>query len=212
MTTANPTRFVISMIVLLSASGFASPQTKKTGVTLSSVLSREHVLSLVPWAVHEKGLLCVISERTVTLDHETGPVRVMTIYSHDASLLTKVFELQSLDAYVSAYPLGESESRLFMASTGGSAYHFRVFEYRDGKVHQVLEASSKGMPEIIIDPNERELVIVTHMEFADGEWKRTADSSADVYKWNGKAYDKLGTVPWAKRLQCLSRESCAALK
>ena len=56
-------------------------------------------------------------------------------------------------------------------------------------------------PEFTIDENERESILITDMELVNGQWTRgAAVATTDIYKWNGAAYDKVGPVPWAKRL------------
>jgi len=112
---------------------------------------------------------------------------------------------------VNLYPLGELGARLFTSWVGGSAYHIRVFAYEDGHVRQVLDAASRGMPEVTIDDQEREAILVTHMEMKDGQWSR-GEGTTDVYKWNGKTYDSSRTVSWRDRFQCVANATCTSVK
>jgi hypothetical protein len=138
--------------------------------------------------------------------------KALDIYQNTGSSVKRIFEFETPDTLLNMYPLGELDARLVTTWIGGSAYHIRGFAYIDGGVRQVLDAGSRGMPEVIIDKNEQEAILVTHMQMKNGQWGRNPDATTDIYKWNGKAYNKVGTVPWAKRLQCVSREPCALLK
>ena len=182
----------------------SSCQKNKESATLFSALrAGEELISVVPWSVGDETLLCVVVQRDVTLtSRDTLPVRVLTIYRKREAALKKLFEDEPGDAFLEMHPLGEQDARLFTAWTGGSAYHFRVLAFVNGQVKQVLEESSRGMPEITIDENERESILFTDMELVNGQWTRgAAVATTDIYKWNGAAYDKVGPVPWAKRLQ-----------
>jgi hypothetical protein len=76
---------------------------------------------------------------------------------------------------------------------------------------QVFERGSRRTPEVLFDDVGRESLLFTDMEMVGGEWRSSAGRTT-VFKWDGKAYETIGTVPWAQRLQCLSKESCAFLK
>jgi hypothetical protein len=89
---------------------------------------------------------------------------------------------------------------LFVAWTAGSAYHFNVFAAVGGKIKQVLETSSRGMPEIFIDGTENESILVTKKILVNGEWRRTDDSTTDIYSWDGEKYELVRDVPWSARL------------
>lgn len=76
---------------------------------------------------------------------------------------------------------------------------------------QVLDEGSKLAPELMYDDKGRESVLISESVLENGHWT-AANGTTTVYKWNGQGYEKIGTVPWVKRLQCLSKESCASLK
>ena len=181
----------------------ASCQKDRGSATLfGAVRAGEELISVVPWSVGDETLLCVVVQRDVTLtSRDTLPVRVLTIYRKREAALKKLFEDETGDALVELHPMGEQDARLFTAWTGGSAHHFRILAFVNGHVKQVLEESSRGMPEITIDENERESILFTDMELVNSQWTRGAVATTDIYKWNGAAYDKVGPVPWAKRLQ-----------
>src|SRR6266446_9935910 len=182
----------------------ASCQKDRGSATLfSAVRAGEELISVVPWSVGDETLLCVVVERATKFwTPDTWPVRVMTIYRKRGAVLKKLFEDDKADALLEMHPMGEQDARLFTAWTGGSAHHFRVFAFVNGQVKQVLEESSRGMPEITIDENERESILFTDMELVNSQWTRGArNATTDIYKWNGAAYDKAGPVPWVKRLQ-----------
>jgi len=190
--------YAVALLVASSAVG----QDDRGTVPLSSILPTKGVLSIVPWSVSGGDLVCVVSQKP----NKGGPVAVLTtktlsIYRKRGSRLMRIYRFQTPDTLLNMFPLGELDARLLTTWTGGSAYHIRAFAYVDGRVQQVLEAGSRGMPEVIIDENERESILVTQMQMTSGQWSRTPTSETDIYRWNGKTYEKVGPVPWAKRFQ-----------
>ena len=174
---------------------------QKQGVTLSAISTQQKVIAVVPWSVADSELLCVFTEIRITSQGETGPARMMTVYRQDKSLLTKIFAEGTGDSFMNAFPLGESSDRLFVGWVSGSAHHFAAYAYIDGAVKKVLEAASKGMPEIEYDENMRESILVTNFDLRNGQ---LSPMSTDIYRWNGRVYDKIEGVPWAKRFQFLA--------
>jgi len=136
---------------------------------------------------------------------------VLTIYREDGTKLAKVFRFETPDSILNVYPLGDYNGRLFTTWVGGSAYHLRVFAFVDGQVKQVLDEGSKVAPELIYDDQGQESVLVTAPVMENGKWTSTSGTTT-VFKWNGHGYDMIGSVPWAKRLQCVSTEVCESLK
>jgi hypothetical protein len=145
-------------------------------------------------------LLTVVDERTVTVGHETGPIRVLSVYRKEDTGLVRIFSYETLDAFAAAFPLNETGGRLFVAWTAGSAYHFAVYASTAGSVKQILEGSSRGMPEFVINQGEHESILITKKMFVNGEWRRTDQSTTDVYSWDGAKYEAQRDVPWKDRL------------
>lgn len=188
-------------VVAISALIVVNAQDNNQAVTLSAISAHQKVIAVVPWSVAESELLCVFTETRINSQGQTGPVRLMTVYRRQKSLLTKIFAEGSGDSFMNAFPLGEFSDRLLVGWVSGSAHHFAAYAYANGAVKKVLESGSKGMPEIIYDQNMRESIMVTNLDFRGGEWSPV---STDIYRWNGKLYDKTEGVPWAKRFEVLS--------
>jgi hypothetical protein len=192
-------RMTISWILLFSVTMAAKAQKKSDATTLSSISSQQKVIAVVPWTVSDGDLVCIFTQIKITSQGQSGPARRMTIYRQNNTLLTKVFEEGSGDSFMNAFPLGESSDRLLVGWVSGSAHHFAAYAYLDGTVKKVLETGSKGMPEIIYDQNMQESILVSSLDLRDGQWRPI---STDIYRWNGKSYDKIiQSVPWAQRFQ-----------
>jgi len=168
----------------------------------------ENLLALVRWRVpgSEGHLLCEVLQEAAA-----SPSRVLTVYRDDGAKLSKLFRFETPDSILNVYPLGDYNGRLFTTWVGGSAYHLRIFAFMDGQVKQVLDEGSKIAPELIYDAQGQESVLVTTPVMENGKWIATTGTTT-VFKWNGHGYDRIGTVPWAKRLQCVSTEACESLK
>jgi hypothetical protein len=199
-----PVRLYCALILLISSAAIAQERAKTSGYSPRG----ESLLALVQWRIagRDGHLRCEVLQEAANLH-----TRVLTIYRENGNNLAKIFSFQTPDSILSVYPLGDYNGRLFTTWAGGSAYHFRVFAFVDGKVKQVLDEGSKLAPELMYDDQGRESVLISESVLENGHWT-AAGGTTTVYKWNGQGYEKIGTVPWAKRLQCLSRESCASLK
>jgi hypothetical protein len=169
------------------------------------------VLALAQWRVAGKlgRLLCQVSQQSANADR--SPIRILSIYREEGAKLPKVFNFETPDSLLNMYALGDYNSRLFTTWIGGSAYHLRVWAFVDGQVKQVLDEGAKIAPEFLYDDQGRESVLITDPAMENGKWTAT-NGTTTVFKWDGQGYEKIGTVPWLKRLRCLSKESCASLK
>jgi hypothetical protein len=200
--------FWFSLTLIVSAT--VAQELPKTATSYPS--RGEKLLASVRWRVtgKEGHLLCGVSEKPAASDASL-PTRILTIFREDGTKLVRVFKFETPDSVLNMYPLGDYNGRLFTTWVGGSAYHLRVFAFVDGKVKQVLDEGTRIAPEFLYDSQGQESVLVSAPDIENGKWT-AAIGTTTVFKWNGQSYDKIGTVPWAKRLQCLSKESCGSLK
>ncbi len=197
----NLTHILAIGFLLLASIPFASGQNVPDAAMM---VQRERILSVATWDTGEDDLLCIVSEGThQTAGGQSLPARVLTVYQKEGKRFNKIFERSTADTFISAYPLSESGGRFFTSWTGGSAYHFEVLAYVNGKVKEVLNVSSRGMPEIVIDGNEQESFLITHMNLTNGTWSRRSESVTDIYRWTGEMYEKTGTAKWAERFKQL---------
>lgn len=172
----------------------------------------ENPLAVVRWrtAGKEGHLLCVVTqEESGTVD--ALPTRTLTIYREEKSKRTYLFKYETPDSVLSVYPLGDYDARLVLTWVGGSAYHVQVLAFLDGQVKQVLNEGSKLPPELIYDERGRESILLTEAKIDGGKWTAKSGTTT-VFQWSGRTYDKIGVAPWPKRLQCLTKESCALLR
>jgi hypothetical protein len=191
-------------VLLTCLVGAVGAQRVAESTTLSAVLESHKLLSLTRWSVKGARLLCVVSSPKGEKDER------LSMYREENEQLTELLSRDG-DLILSMYPLGSYDNRFLVAWSGGSAYYFTIYAFEKGQVHEVLNESSRSMPEILQDESGKESVFFTEERFESGRWT-PRNGTTDVFKWNGKAYDKLGRVPWAKRLQCVSKEACASLK
>lgn len=198
-----------ALTLLTSFMAVAQGQTSSSP-TVSSP-GGEKLVGMARWRVAGKQgrLLCQVSEQSA--EAERSPMRVLSVYREERAELARIFNFETPDSLLNIYALGDYDGRLFTTWVAGSAYHLRVWAFVGGQVKQVLDEGTKMAPEFLYDDQGRESVLITEPVMENGKWAST-NGTTTVFKWNGQSYDKLGTVPWAKRLQCLSKESCASLK
>jgi hypothetical protein len=172
----------------------------------------ESLRALARWRVMGKDakLVCVVSEAAASKTDEL-PTRSLRIYREEASGLVELYKFETPDSVINIYPLGDFNARLVVTWVGGSSYHLRILAFLEGQVKQVFDEGSKLSPEFLYDDKGRESVLLTEPSFENGRWTAT-NGTTTVFMWHGQSYEKIGTVPWVKRLQCLSKESCASLK
>lgn len=199
-----PMRLCCALMLLISSAAIAQERARTSGDSPR----RDNLLASVQWRVagRDGHLRCEVSQEADNLH-----TRVLTIYREDGNNLAKIFSFETADSVLSLYPLGDYNGRLFTTWVGGSAYHFRVFAFIGGQVKQVLDEGSRLPPELMYDEQGRESVLISEPVMENGHWTAT-NGTTTVYQWNGQAYTKIGAVPWAKRFQCLSKDSCASLK
>ena len=200
--------FSLTFLVLLVA--VAQGQ---TGARLPIIGSfGEKVLALAPWRVAGKQghLFCQVSQHPAS-DDDRSPMRVLTIYREEEADQARIYDFRTSDSLLNVYALGDYDGRLFTTWVAGSAYHLRIWAFVDGIVKQVLDEGTKIVPEFLYDDLGRESILITDPGMENGKWT-VKSGTTRVFKWGGQSYEKIGTVPWRKRLQCLSKESCASVK
>jgi hypothetical protein len=176
------------------------------------VVGETNLVAAVRWRVAGKQghLRCEVGEQASVVKDD-GIMRTLTIYRELDGKLAKIFTFETPDSLLNVYPLGDYDARLFTTWVGGSAYHVRVFTVIDGQGKKVLEQGTKVAPEVLYDEQGRETVLINAPNTENGKWTMV-NGTTTVFKWSGEKYETIGTVPWAKRFQCLSKESCAMLK
>lgn len=207
--TATKVAGFLALVLLLLTAAAAQEPTKSA---VSYVPHGESLRAFAHWRVTGKDgrLLCVVSETAANRADEL-PTRWLRVYRESSSGLVPLYKFATPDSVISIYPLGDYGARLVVTWVGGSAYHLRILAASEGQVKQVFEKGSKLLPEFLYDDEGRESLLITEPMMENGKWT-VANGTTTVFKWDGVSYDKIGTVPWAKRLQCLSKESCASLK
>jgi hypothetical protein len=170
-----------------------------------------HIIAQAPWRVAGKQghLLCQVSQQST--DTDRSPLRILSIYREEGVERAKILNFETPDSLLNMYALGDYNGRLFTTWVAGSAYHLRIWAFVDGQAKQVLDEGAKIAPEFLFDDQGRESLLITDPVMENGKWT-PVNGTTKVFKWNGQGYEKIGTVPWVKRLQCLSKESCASLK
>ena len=166
------------------------------------------VKSIVNWQADiDLEVVCVLTEKPDSTGNSL-PERRLTFYKKDKDRMQKLFEFETVDYPISVYPLTGGGGRLFTTWTGGSAYHFYVFAFVDGKIKQVLESGSKQPTEFLLDKNGNEIILVTQTTRVED--KKTKESieipyNTQIFKWNGSKYTLIKTVPWQARLQYVQK-------
>jgi hypothetical protein len=162
--------------------------------------SRKKIIALAPWRVSSKEghLFSEVSQKQT--NGHNGRLRVLTIYREEGNKLVKILSFETPDSLVNMYQIGDYNGRFLTTWVAGSAYHLRVWAFVDGRVKAVFDQGTKLLPELVYDDQGRESVLVTDPVMENGKWTPT-NGTTTIFKWNGEAYGKIGTISWAKRFQ-----------
>ena len=189
------------LALLLPFSGVAQEPPRNAADAITSANGK--VVAQAPWRVSGKEghLVCKVSQKETS-----SSIRELTIYGADGA---KLLTFETPDSLASMYQIGDYNGRFVTLWMGGSAYHLRLWSFVDGRVKSVLDQGAKLPPELVYDDQGKESVLITDPVIENGKWT-AAKGTTTVFKWNGESYGKVGTVPWARRFQCVSAESCTS--
>jgi hypothetical protein len=101
-----------------------------------------HVL----WPNQNANVICEVHEQRSSSDEL--PIRELSFIDSHGRHITAI---QTADRFLSMYPIGDKNALFVTVWVGGSAYHVRVFTWKDNKPYCILDDGSKTFPEIIFD-------------------------------------------------------------
>lgn len=174
-------------------------------VPLSKILRDESLEAMTHWTFGDDSFLVVVASYVKKVEESKLTGRKLVFYKKQGLSFVKAFEHDALmDHFVGMIPLGDSGKNLMTIWTGGSSYHFNVFSVVNGKVIPVLEAGSHNYPEFadIDNDGQTEILISEGALLVDAKENKVLSfpDRTNVYKWDGKTYTLIKTVPWKMRL------------
>lgn len=180
--------------------------------SLTKILSDASIEASTYWNFGDDTFLVVVASYVKKLEDKKLAGRKLTIYKKQNAGFSKTFEYDAaMDHFVGMSPFGESSNILMTTWSGGSAYHFNVFAINGGRVSLVLESGSHNLPELVdIDNDGKQEILISEGAFLEDAKDRKVLSypeKTDLYKWNGKNYVLIKTVPWKDRLEVLKGEA-----
>lgn len=114
--------------------------------------------------------------------------------------------LMPLQLPLVCFPIQGSGDLMTVWSTGTASVEVVVFSFDSGRVRKVLDEASDWLPEVVVGTAGEPYVMLTYVE-----WRVTPEGrriripkEAAVYRWNGKGYDPLGRVAFARRFETLA--------
>jgi len=173
-------------------------------VPLSKILHDESIEAMTYWNFGDDNFLVVVNSYIKKVEGLKLTGRKLVFYKKQTSGFVKAFEHDAqMDHFVGMIPLGDYDKNLMTVWVGGSAYHFNAFTVSNGKVISVLEAGSHNYPEFAdIDNDGQVEVLISEGAFLiDAKENKVLSypDKANVYKWDGKSYALIKTVPWKTR-------------
>jgi hypothetical protein len=154
-------------------------------------------IARVLWRNQHTNVTCEVYEQRRNLDEL--PIRELLFVDSRGKHTTAI---QTADSLLSIFPLGEGNAPLVTVWLGGSAYHIRVFIWKNGKPNCVLDDGSKSFPEIVFD--------VTHtgdifffLNDAPGGPDDPANWTTKCYRWDDNKMVFVKKVPASARFRVL---------
>lgn len=180
--------------------------------SLSQILSDKSIEATTYWYSGDDTFLVVVTSYVKRLEDTKFTGRKLIIYKKQTSGFVRIYEFDAaIDRFVGLFPLGDNSNTLMTIWIGGSAYHFNVFNISAGKVSLSLESGSHNYPELVdLDNDGKEEILISEGAFLmDTKDKKVLSypEKTDVFKWNGKNYVLIKTVPWKGRLDALKGEA-----
>jgi hypothetical protein len=192
-------RFVIIFVFIF----IGCTQQSKMNDKFSIFIQESNTSFLCQWNVKQTTLVCAIAQQRDSL----GILRTMTIYDTSHVDCAKIFTYSTADAPLALFQLGESDGNLASIWIGGSAYHFIIFSYINGKIVKVLEKGSRVFPEFVyFDDIDESGIIITEMDWQINPKNKENELiplRAQVYKWKNGRYEDDHIIPWKKRFQMI---------
>lgn len=194
---------VFIMLFLLPGSISSSEEGIGDEITLSKILGEENILVMNYWDVNDKTILCIVTLNKIKIEDTSFLNRRLNFYKKMGDKFKKIYEFNPGDIFLSMYPLSDNGNLVTVWVTG-SAYRFYIFSFIDERIKLVLDEGSKAMPEIVdIDNDGEDEILITEGAFlTDYKTKKiiSRPESTRIYKWEGKSYKLIKTVPWKNRL------------
>ncbi len=159
-------------------------------------------IMVCPWEVANISAKCKIAENidSTGLKNRTLSVEFTSKGKRNQNIL-----YETLDYPIGMLPLGDSDAILFTLWTSGSAYHIRIFAFRDGDIDCVVDDGSKIFPEFVHGPKMSLYMIYAKSLSLDTRNYMKPDSCIVMELVNGQC-KPLGTSSWGKRFQAVERK------
>lgn len=166
--------------------------------TLSKILSQNKIVGLSYWDVGKNPILCIITDHVKKRKDMSIPFRQLRLYEMRNNFLAKKYEMETPDNLVAVSSL--SDGNLMALWMSGSAFRVNIFSAVDAEVRLVLKEGSKTAPEAVDLNNDgtEEILISSGSVFLPNN--KIEPETTRIYKWDGKSYRLIKTVPWRGRL------------
>lgn len=189
------------LLLMICSLCLSTAYTYATVIPVSRVSSVQQttgkVIAKVQWKINKKQtLLCQVSVNQNTSQTEL-PVYRMEIMEEKAGKSVRFFEFSTVFPLLSIFPVKEMGGKLFVTWTGGSAYsyHLHAFEFANGGIRNVLEMDAHYPPEILLDRDGNEMLLITEDATSSGE------RITILYVWRKDRFQPWKRIPWEDRLE-----------
>ncbi len=138
---------------------------------------KERTNSQVLWPIHNSTVVCEVHEQSSAPDDlQTRELLFTDSYGNH------ITAIRTPDSFLSMYPISDESDLFVTVWVGGSAYHIRVFTWKDNKPYCVLDDGSKNFPEIVFDAGNT----FFFLSDAPGGPDNPTNWKTKCYQWNGE--------------------------
>lgn len=163
------------------------------------------LLSFTLWQVGTDQLACVYSQPLTykaDSDNEKDHIQFLDVFKRVDKEWQRIYSEEVVVPISAIYSPWPESDRLFVISQGGSTYSLRIFAYAAGKLSKVFEDGTKFQPEIVYGKGLSEYLLIARFGLVHSRTGTVTQTPtrADIFRWTGKEYVRVGTASWAERL------------
>jgi hypothetical protein len=150
-----------------------------------------HVL----WLNQHTSVTCEVREQRTNSDQL--PTRWLSFVDSHGTLTTAI---RTPDNFVAMYPVADANGLFVTVWLGGSAYHVRVFNWKNNKPHCVLDDGSKMFPEVVFSITQAKKTFIFLNDYS-GDINNPANWITKCYRWDDRRMTLLKKIPGRSRFQ-----------
>ncbi|MCU7494044.1 MAG: hypothetical protein HF314_07120 [Ignavibacteria bacterium] len=191
--------FVFSASLVLNGCSAPLKQAEDHSVLKAGTTSGK-ISFLVPWVNNQTTIQCVVEE----VDSAGYKLNNISFYTDSIKNSYLIFSQRGRNFPIAVFPMRDNSGNLMTIWESGVTYNFRVYNFSNGRVSNVLEGYSQSYPELFYENKVSEdlSILITNVDLVKNrktKEKEILPVSATLYRWKNNKYISVPNIPWNKR-------------